>query len=159
MPQDKRSASGLSLRRSVFISRPVYMRFYGGQTGTVTGFVVGKLALWQVLWWANWHCDRFCGGKTGTVTGFLVGKLALWQVFVVRKLALLQVFLQSLRFSSVRVSGVPRNIFRGGGYARNLGGSTNSVEDRRQRELGSGGGSVLVKCSTQFANEWNPYSD
>jgi hypothetical protein len=39
------------------------------------------------------------------------------------------------------------------------GGSTNSVEDRGQRERGSGGGSPLVRGSTQFANERNPYSD
>jgi hypothetical protein len=39
------------------------------------------------------------------------------------------------------------------------GGSTNSVEDRGQRERGSGGGSPLVRGSTQFASEWNPYSD
>ena len=36
-------------------------------------------------------------------------------------------------------SGVPRNFFRGG--------STNSVEDRGQRERGSGGGSPLVRGS------------
>jgi hypothetical protein len=30
---------------------------------------------------------------------------------------------------------------------------TNSVEDRRQRERGSGGGSPLVRGSAQFANE------
>jgi hypothetical protein len=39
--------------------------------------------------------------------------------------------------------------FSGGGR----GGSTNSVEDRGQRELGCGGGSPLVRGSTQFANE------
>jgi hypothetical protein len=33
------------------------------------------------------------------------------------------------------------------------GGSTNSVDDREQRERGSGGGSPLVRGSTQFANE------
>jgi hypothetical protein len=38
-------------------------------------------------------------------------------------------------------------------------GSTNSVEDRGQREQGSGGGSPLVRGSTQFANELNPYYD
>jgi hypothetical protein len=32
-------------------------------------------------------------------------------------------------------------------------GSTNSVEDRGQRERGSGGGSPLVGGSTQFANK------
>jgi hypothetical protein len=32
-------------------------------------------------------------------------------------------------------------------------GSTNLVEDRGQRERGSGGGSPLVMDSTQFANE------
>jgi hypothetical protein len=31
--------------------------------------------------------------------------------------------------------------------------STNSVEDRGQRERGSGGGSPLLRGSTQFANE------
>jgi hypothetical protein len=40
-------------------------------------------------------------------------------------------------------------IFSGGGG----GGSTNSVEDRGQRELGSGGGSPLVRGSAQFAKE------
>jgi hypothetical protein len=34
-----------------------------------------------------------------------------------------------------------------------LGGSTNSVEDREQRERGSGGGSPLVWVSTQFEND------
>jgi hypothetical protein len=43
-------------------------------------------------------------------------------------------------------------------YARNFfveggGGSTNSVEDRGQRERGSGGGSPLVRGSSKFANE------
>jgi hypothetical protein len=32
-------------------------------------------------------------------------------------------------------------------------GSTNSVEDREQREWGSGGGSPIVKGFTQFENE------
>jgi hypothetical protein len=49
-------------------------------------------------------------------------------------------------------SGVPRIFF-------SWGGSTNSVEYRRQREWGSGGGSPLVRGSTDFATEWNPYSD
>jgi hypothetical protein len=49
--------------------------------------------------------------------------------------------------------GVTPGIFFGGG------GSTNSVEDRGQRERRSGGGSPLVRGSAQFANEWNPYSD
>ena len=40
----------------------------------------------------------------------------------------------------VTYSGVPRNFFGGGG-------STNSVEDRGQRERGSGGGSPLVRGS------------
>jgi hypothetical protein len=35
----------------------------------------------------------------------------------------------------------------------------NSVEDRGQREEGSGGGSPLVRGSAQFANKLNPYSD
>jgi hypothetical protein len=39
------------------------------------------------------------------------------------------------------------------------GGSTNSAEDRRQREWGSGGSSPLVRGFNQFVNERNPYSD
>jgi hypothetical protein len=54
-------------------------------------------------------------------------------------------------------------IFGGRGvYARNffgVVGSTNSVEDRRQRERGSGGGSLLFRCFTGFAIEKIPYSD
>jgi hypothetical protein len=50
-------------------------------------------------------------------------------------------------FGVVINSGVPRNFFGG------LGVSTNSVEDRGQRKWGSGGGSPLVRGSTQFANE------
>jgi uncharacterized spore protein YtfJ len=42
-------------------------------------------------------------------------------------------------------SGIPRNFVQGG--------STNSVEDRGQREQGSGGGSPLVRGSAQFSNE------
>jgi hypothetical protein len=60
-------------------------------------------------------------------------------------------------------SGVTRNFFRGvrPGIFFFLGGgfSTNSVEDRRQRERGSGGGNPPVRGPTQFANEWNPNSD
>ena len=41
-------------------------------------------------------------------------------------------------FSIYPYSGVPRNFVWGGG-------STNSVEDRGQRERGSGGGSPLVR--------------
>ena len=41
-------------------------------------------------------------------------------------------------FLTVHSSGVPRNFIRGRG-------STNSVEDRGQRERGSGGGSPLVR--------------
>jgi len=41
-------------------------------------------------------------------------------------------------------SGVPRNFFQGG--------STNSVEDRGQREQGSGGGSPLVRGSAGSCN-------
>ena len=42
-------------------------------------------------------------------------------------------------------SGIPRNFVRGGG-------STNSVEDRGQRERGSGGGSPLVGGSGGSCN-------
>ena len=42
-------------------------------------------------------------------------------------------------------SGVPRNFVRGGG-------STNSVEDRGQRERGSGGGSPIVRGSGGSCN-------
>jgi hypothetical protein len=53
-------------------------------------------------------------------------------------------------------SGVPRNFFQGGGVTPGIffrGGSTNSVEDRGQKEWGSRGISPLVSGSTQFANE------
>jgi hypothetical protein len=39
------------------------------------------------------------------------------------------------------------------------GGSTNSAENRGQREGGSGGSSPLVRGFTQFAIERNPYYD
>jgi hypothetical protein len=42
----------------------------------------------------------------------------------------------------------PGILFGGGGRC-----STNSVEDRGQRERGSGGRSPLVRGSAQFANE------
>jgi hypothetical protein len=50
--------------------------------------------------------------------------------------------LNEQRLTSVAFS----EIFSGGG-------STNSVEDRRQRKQGSGGGSPLVRGSAQFVNE------
>jgi hypothetical protein len=50
----------------------------------------------------------------------------------------------------LRFSGVPRNFFWRG--------STNSVENRGQRERGSGDGSPLVRGSAQFTNERNLYS-
>jgi hypothetical protein len=43
------------------------------------------------------------------------------------------------------ISGVPRNFVRGG--------SKNSVEDKGQKERGSGGSSPLVRGSAQFLNE------
>ena len=43
-------------------------------------------------------------------------------------------------------SGVPRNFVRG------VGGSINSVEDRGQKERGSGGGSPLVRGSEGSCN-------
>jgi hypothetical protein len=52
-----------------------------------------------------------------------------------------------------KISGVPRKFF--GGWVS----STNSVEDSGQKEQGSGGSSPLARGSTQFANEWSPYSD
>ena len=44
-------------------------------------------------------------------------------------------------------TGVPRNFVGGGGAC-----STNSVEDRGQRERGSGGGSPLVRGSGGSCN-------
>jgi hypothetical protein len=43
----------------------------------------------------------------------------------------------------------------GGGFTSGIifGGSSNSVEDRGQREWGSGGGSPLVRGCTKFENE------
>jgi uncharacterized spore protein YtfJ len=54
---------------------------------------------------------------------------------------------------SIVVSVAYPGILFGGG-----GGSTNSVENRGQKERGSGSGSPLVRGSAQFANERNPYS-
>ena len=48
-------------------------------------------------------------------------------------------------FNYVKSSGVPRNFVWGGG-------STNSVEDRGQKERGSGGGSPLVRGSGGSCN-------
>ena len=49
-------------------------------------------------------------------------------------------------FTVLHCSGVRRNFFSGGR------GSTNSVEDRGQRERGSGGGSPLVRGSGESCN-------
>jgi hypothetical protein len=49
------------------------------------------------------------------------------------------------RDGSNRRSAVPRSLGRGGG-------STNSVEDRGQRERGSGGGSPIVRDSGGSCN-------
>ena len=49
-----------------------------------------------------------------------------------------------IRITIARTSGVPRDFVRGG--------STNSVEDRGQRERGSGGGSPLVRGSGGSCN-------
>ena len=48
----------------------------------------------------------------------------------------------------IHTSGVPRNFVRGGV-------STNSVEDRGQRERESGGGSPLVRDSGEAAVIWH----
>jgi hypothetical protein len=48
--------------------------------------------------------------------------------------------------SSQKAVGYPAIFFR-------VGGSTNLVEDKGQRERGSGAGSPLVRVSAQFANE------
>jgi hypothetical protein len=53
--------------------------------------------------------------------------------------------IRGLRSHLYIISGVPRNLFRVG--------STNSVEDKEQRERGSGGGSPLVRGSAKFENE------
>jgi len=56
----------------------------------------------------------------------------------------MQVKLTSDQYN-IRHSGVPRNFVRWGG-------STNSVEDRGQREQGFGGGSPLVRGSGGSCN-------
>jgi hypothetical protein len=58
--------------------------------------------------------------------------------------------LSAIFISSYKYSGIPKIYIGVGGGG---GCSTNSVEDRGQREQGSGGGSPLVRGSTQFANE------
>jgi hypothetical protein len=64
-------------------------------------------------------------------------------------------------FSALLTSMASQEDFKGVTSGRFFegGGSTNSIEDRGQRERGSGDGSPLVRCSTQFSNEWNRYSD
>jgi hypothetical protein len=54
-------------------------------------------------------------------------------------------------FTALWTVAYPGILFRGG--------STNSSEDRGQREGGSGGGSPLVRGFTQFVIERNLYSD
>jgi hypothetical protein len=56
-----------------------------------------------------------------------------------------KIWVQRWQNSMIKPAAYP-GIFLGGG-------STNSVEDRGQGEWGSGGGSTLVRGSTQFANE------
>jgi hypothetical protein len=48
--------------------------------------------------------------------------------------------------TNIDISGAPRIFFWGGV-------STNSFEDKGQRERGSGGGNPLFRSSTQFENE------
>ena len=55
-------------------------------------------------------------------------------------------FIHEIRHGLCGTSGVPRNFVRGGG------GSTNSVEDRGQRERGTGGGRPLVRRSGGSCN-------
>jgi hypothetical protein len=62
------------------------------------------------------------------------------------------------------ISGETRNIFCRGRFSPWFFsgwrvGSTNSVEDRRQREQEYGDVSSLVRGSTQYVKKWNPYSD
>jgi hypothetical protein len=56
-------------------------------------------------------------------------------------------FAMNLFFKPTHSVAYPGIFFGGEGV------STNSVEDRGQRERGSGGGSPLVRGSTQFSNE------
>jgi len=55
-------------------------------------------------------------------------------------------FPNKIHYAFIPASGVPRNFFRGRGV------STNLVEDRGEREWGSGGGSPLVRCSGGSCN-------
>ena len=74
------------------------------------------------------------------------GSLALTYLYLSRKLrdiVLLALHLQTATYQ--RISGVPRNFVWGGG-------STNSVQDRGQRERGYGGGSPLVRGSGGSCN-------
>jgi hypothetical protein len=84
---------------------------------------------------------RSAQGTGSTLRG---GRWGSWQGLVYRGLMCGRRFWRRASLS-IR-SGVPRIFFRGVG-------STNSVEDRGQSERGSGGGSPLVRGSTQFANE------
>jgi hypothetical protein len=59
-------------------------------------------------------------------------------------------FIHCRRSTTLTISGVPRNFVRFGG------GSKDSVEERGQRERGSGGGSPLVRGSAKFCKWVNP---
>jgi hypothetical protein len=58
----------------------------------------------------------------------------------------MMMMIMNTRLDDWRKTGVPRNFVRGGG-------SINSVEDRGQREQGSGDGSPVVRGSAEFENE------
>jgi len=78
--------------------------------------------------WQHTRCNSYC----------FINPCA---IFVVNKLEILW----NLSVNPIS-SGVPRNFVRGWGV------STNSVEERGQRERGSGGGSPLVRGSGGSCN-------
>jgi hypothetical protein len=57
--------------------------------------------------------------------------------------------------AAILASGVPRNIFFGGGRVTPgiFSGCSNSIENKGQTQRGSGGGSPQDRGSSQFVNE------
>jgi hypothetical protein len=96
----------------------------------------------SIVW--NIYSDFYCS---------LITQLVVRVGFEIRTFWILTVCSwHSSLYSDMGSSGILRNFVWGEG------GSTNSVEDREQRERGSGGGSPLIRGSAQFTNEWTPYS-
>jgi hypothetical protein len=104
----------------------------------------------------DWVCVSGCEwtGRCGT-------SASVWLVIVLKSVV---IWSTHAVFNSVMTchSGVPTNFFGEGvvpGIFFGGGGGIFNNFSWGQREQGSGGGNPLGRGSTQFAHEWNPYSD